>query len=82
MGDTILRQWAMLRNIPPAPRKISTGMLRERLIEEGYSVDIRTIQRDLGKLSLLFPLYCDGRSKPWGWSWMRRQNRSVPWISC
>ena len=79
MGDTVLRQLAMLRAIPPAPRKISTSMLRDRLIEEGFAVDIRTVQRDLGKLSTLFPLACDGRSKPHGWSWRNGQDRLVPW---
>ena len=81
MSDTILRQWAMLRNIPHAPRRITTSVLRDRLIEEGYRVDIRTVQRDLGKLSLLFPLISDGRSRPYAWSWMRRDS-SLPWNSC
>ena len=70
MSDTLLRQWAMLRHIPRAPHKTDTTTLREHLMEEGFLVEPRTIQRDLKKLSLQFALVCDERSVPHGWSWM------------
>ncbi len=71
MPDTILRQWHTLSVIPRAPRKVSTSMVRDRLSERGFDVDLRTIQRDLSKLACTFPLECDDRSKPFGWSWSR-----------
>ena len=67
--DTLHRQWAMLRHIPSYPGKIDTGTLRRKLEVEGYLVSVRTIQRDLKMLSMVFPLLEDGRSRPYGWSW-------------
>lgn len=66
--DTLLRHWHMLRRIPRYPRKISTAELEASLDAAGYSTSRRTIQRDLDKLSVEFPLITDG-NKPSGWSW-------------
>ena len=71
MADPLLRQWQMLRLVPRAPRKASTAMLEERLADRGYDINRRSIQRDLVKLSAHFPLMCDLRSKPYGWSWSK-----------
>lgn len=64
--ETLLRQWAMLRFIPRHPRRIDTGRLRAELQKQGYEITLRTIQRDLNKLSAVLPLVCD-QSKPQGW---------------
>jgi predicted DNA-binding transcriptional regulator YafY len=68
--DTILRQLSMLRMIPRAHGSIGTSELKDKLKDEGYQVDVRTIQRDLDKLSVVFPLSVeeDGRAKRWFWS--------------
>ena len=66
--DTLLRHWHMLRRIPRYPRKISTAELEASLDAAGYPTSRRTIQRDLDKLSVEFPLVTDG-NKPSGWSW-------------
>ncbi len=71
MADALMRQWQMLRLLPRAPRKASTAMLEGQLDERGFEIDRRSIQRDLIKLSAHFPLVCDMRSKPYGWSWAR-----------
>ena len=69
--DTLLRHWAMLRLIRRWPRKTPTTEIRDKLIEMGYpEVSLRTIQRDLVKLSAPFPLISD-ENKPRGWSWDR-----------
>ena len=65
---TLLRQWKMLRHIPRLPRKISTAALMEKLRAADFEVDLRTIQRDLNKLSEVLPLTSD-QAKPQGWSW-------------
>ncbi len=65
---TLLRQWKMLRHIPRLPRKISTAALLEKLRAADFEVDLRTIQRDLNKLSEVLPLTSD-QAKPQGWSW-------------
>lgn len=73
-GLTVARQWAMLRGIPRAPLKITTKELEARLLDEGFEVSRRTIERDLHLLSSQFPLVLDDRSKPYGWSWARGAN--------
>ena len=71
MPDTIYRQWLMLNAIPHAPRKIDTATIERRLADKGFKVTRRSIQRDLIALSTVFPLACDDRSKPYGWSWLK-----------
>ena len=68
-NSTLQRQWTMLRAIPRLPRKICTSELVARLTSAGFDADLRTIQRDLNKLSEVLPLGSD-QSKPQGWSWL------------
>jgi len=67
--ETLYRQWIMLAHIPRYPRKITVPALKGILLGEGYTVDTRTVQRDLNKLSILFPLSNDaeGRKNYWYW---------------
>ena len=67
--ETLYRQWMMLSKIPRFPRKISAPELKSIISGEGYEVTIRTIQRDLEKLSTHFPLSYDteGRTNYWFW---------------
>jgi len=58
----------MLRLIPRHPRRIDTGRIRDELEQQGYSISLRSIQRDLNKLSSVLPL-CSDQSKPQGWWW-------------
>jgi len=79
MNDTLKRQWDMMQMIPRQPSKVSTTQLVQDLAAEGFSVGARTIQRDLMKLSATFPLVCDNRDKPYGWSWLKdSQVMNVP----
>lgn len=71
MSETLVRQWMMLKMLPRAPRRIDTGSIQDHLRTEGFEVSLRTIQRDLQSLSVVFPLECDERDKPFGWYWMR-----------
>ena len=68
MKSTLLRQWKMLRMIPRLPRKIGTADLMQRLENSDFTVDLRTIQRDLNQLSEVLPLISD-QAKPQGWAW-------------
>lgn len=67
----VYRHWLLLQMIPRAPRRIDTKALEAQLHSLGHEVHRRTIQRDLEKLSEIFPLACDDREKPFGWSWSR-----------
>lgn len=63
-----LRLIELLRAIP-REGKASTSELVRRLNEAGFSIDQRSVQRDLDRLSQIYPLVSDTRSKPYGWSW-------------
>ncbi len=69
MPDTLLRHWEMLRHLPRHPRKVAVAELVARLGDAGFAVTRRSIERDLVKLSVLFPIACDDQHKPHGWSW-------------
>ena len=71
MGNPLLRQWMILNLVPKWPRKVSTRELRDDLAERGIQVSIRTIQRDLLKISEIFPLENDGSKDIPGWFWSR-----------
>lgn len=71
MSDTFSRHLTMLSLIPVLPRKCTAGELHERLAAQGFEVHIRSIERDLKKLSH-FGLTEDG-AKPAGWSWVSRE---------
>lgn len=55
--------------IPRHPRKIDTASIEAILARQGIVIHRRSIQRDLEKLSSTFPISCDDRDKPFGWSW-------------
>ena len=68
--ETLYRQWMMLSKIPRFPRKISAPELKSIISGEGYEVTIRTIQRDLEKLSTHFPLNFDTEGRTYYWFWI------------
>ncbi len=67
--DTLMRQWTILKMLPRFPLKVSTDEVVQHLMEQGFTAELRTVQRDLQKLSSIFPLFSDVRDKPYGWSW-------------
>lgn len=67
--ETILRQWTMLQKIPRHPGSMGTRRLKDKLVAEGFQVDVRTIQRDLLKLSGIFPLTYGKEGKALRWCW-------------
>jgi predicted DNA-binding transcriptional regulator YafY len=72
VSEQFMRQLAMLRAVSRYPAKSTTGQISERLAQQGYSVDLRTIQRDLKRFSGWFPdLQSDGKKGPQGWYWRR-----------
>lgn len=69
--DTLLRLLALLRLIPTEPQRIASTTLLEKLHDKGFSVTLRSIQRDLNRLSLPFSLQCDESESPFRWSFTR-----------
>lgn len=68
--ETALRYLAIYKCLASNPsRKWAVSTLQEKLAQEGFDVSERTLQRDLkNKLSLVFPIICDDREKPYRWS--------------
>lgn len=66
---TLLRQWAMLMAIPREPAMRTVQDIQLRLRDEGHDIDVRTIQRDLNRLSGIFGFTCQadtgGRTQHW-----------------
>lgn len=70
--DTLYRHLLILRMLPRYPRKIDGAAIEAQLRAEGDTQTTRrTIQRDLEKLSTVFPIDCDAKTKPFGWSWAK-----------
>jgi predicted DNA-binding transcriptional regulator YafY len=69
--DTLLRLFALLRLIPTEPQRIASTTLLEKLHDKGFSITLRSIQRDLNRLSLPFSLLCDESESPFRWSFTR-----------
>ncbi len=81
MSDPSLRMLLILQSIPREPRFISSHDLRSRMEDSGFSVSLRTIQRDLSALSTHFPLIQNepqGRGKAGvGWAFSRDSQRTA-----
>lgn len=71
MSDTAVRYLTMLRLVPRYPNTITTSKLSEFLEDRDFSVSVRSIQRDLEKLSAYFPLTVDENVRPFQWSFQR-----------
>lgn len=65
----LLRQWKMLQLLPSRQPK-DAATLRDELENEGFSVDLRTVQRDLKELMEIFPVTAK-QGKPISWRWDR-----------
>ncbi len=69
MSDTTVRYFTMLRLIPRHPRVTTANRLQEELADHGFQINLRTIQRDLDRLSAWFPLIADESQRPFGWAY-------------
>lgn len=73
-----LRLVRLLALIPRAPRRKSTATLTSELASHGFTVTLRTVQRDLLSLSGKFPIASD-QQVPAGWSYLREADElSMP----
>lgn len=79
MPNSSIRLLLLLQSIPREPHFISSQDLRVRMQSAGFSVSLRTIQRDLLNLSAYFPLIQNvpqGRGKTGvGWAFTRASQR-------
>lgn len=77
--NALFRQMTMLRFIPRG-RKVTAREIRRALLDEGFDVSLRTVQRDLREIEEtgLFPLESDTRGKPHGWCWNAQSVYDIP----
>ena len=70
--DTTLRYLKLLACLPRHPDRLGTKALQSKLERDSpeHSVSLRTMQRDLERLSGIFPISCieRGRAKYWFWT--------------
>ncbi len=76
--DTLFRYLAILQTIPRAPQFLATTTIAAKLEEQDFKVTPRTLQRDLEKLALHFPLRCNKSDKPYRWSFIEHYNSDLP----
>lgn len=76
--DTISRQWELLHKLPTRGPGITSSELLEKMLDTGYRITKRTVERDLTELSRVFPLTCNDRSKPFGWHWAPGASIDLP----
>lgn len=80
--ETLQRQWEILQLLTHGGEwKTHTDILNE-LIENGFTVTKRTVERDLEQLSDTFPgIECNNKGTPWGWRWNRNASFDIPGLS-
>ncbi len=87
--STLLRQWEMMRMLTVSRLDSKQGGrwdkandIAIKLNEAGYSVSVRTVQRDLKELSEIFPIELnDKNARDYGWRWIKGANFNIPGMS-
>lgn len=74
----ISRLIKILKKLPSRGAGITARELADWLRDEGYDVNKRTVERDLTELAVHFPLYCNDKSKPYGWVWASDSAPDLP----
>jgi predicted DNA-binding transcriptional regulator YafY len=69
--ETSMRYLATLSVLPRAPAGVRAAEIQGRLADLGYHVDLRTVQRDLLRMSRGFPIVATDEKAP-RWSWERK----------
>lgn len=76
----IARLIEILKKIPSRGSGMTARELTDWLRDEGYDVNKRTVERDLDELATHFPLYCNDKSKPYGWLWAQDATPDLPGV--
>lgn len=69
MTDTLSRHWQTLQLLPRAPKSISTTDLLVKLVDAGYTLTRRTLERDLMRLQSQFAIVDVSKQRPQLWAW-------------
>lgn len=68
---TLVRILDLMRHLPEVGTGLTAAQLHALLEADGYSIDKRTVERDLNTLAEAYPthIWCNNGSKPYGWRW-------------
>lgn len=80
-GDVLMRQWHLLKLIPASGKGITVADLHQGLLDAGFDQNIRTTQRNLRDLSIVFPITTDEDQSPPQWFWMKGASLDIPNLS-
>jgi len=69
MPSALIRYLLILKEIPAFPGHVAAGTLARQLREMGVRVSVRTVQRDLKRLSRHFPIRRTSSCRPLRWYW-------------
>jgi predicted DNA-binding transcriptional regulator YafY len=83
--STLLRQWEMLRMLTVSRsddrengRWDKASEITTKLLEAGYPVQLRTVQRDLKELSSIFPIEVNDKNpRDYGWRWRKGHDLNI-----
>lgn len=70
-NNSLARQWELLRIIPNHKPGATSSELTMKIVDKGYVVTKRTVERDLRDLSILFPLMANEETIPFRWYWLK-----------
>jgi len=87
--STLLRQWEMMRMLTVSRydnkqdgRWDKASEITAKLNDAGYTVSVRTVQRDLKELSEIFPIELNDKNpRDYGWRWIKDANLNIPGMS-
>jgi len=79
--NSMLRQWEMLKILPQSGSGISASQLLQILIDLGFNVSKRTVERDLLALAKVFDIECLKKSIPYGWRWKEDCIEELPEVN-
>lgn len=77
-NKTLSRQWELLDILPTRQPGISVTDLYQKLLDLGFTMTRRTVERDLEALSNAFPLICDMADGVQHWRWMDSKKNVLP----
>ena len=69
MKNHTIRCLKTLSCLPRDPGRVTTSEIHRRLQDEGFSVSLRTLQRDLESLSGSFPIGSENQGRSLAWYW-------------
>lgn len=87
--STLLRQWEMMRMLTVSRYDKQTdgrwdkaSEIAAKLNSQGYTVSLRTVQRDLQELSQIFDIEINNKNpRDYGWRWRKGANLNIPGMS-